>query len=151
MLFQMFLALNLLFLLFSTFVSLSNFDKSRSAIKLLVGKPSKSLSFSKLTSAARNIYSRPHFNLTADAADVHIIFKFLWIDCWSKQEITFHELKQHNFAQCLFSQFSEYNFGKISKRWICELTSMQFKNNANLKNCLSVFDHFAILTLKGLK
>ena len=90
--------LNLLFLLFSTFVSLPNLDKRRSAIKLLVGKPSKSLSFSKLTSAARNVYSRPHCNLTADAADVHIIFKFLWIDCWSKQEITFHELKQHNFA-----------------------------------------------------
>ena len=76
----MFLALNLLFLLFATFASQSSLDKLHSAIKLLVGKHSKSQSFSKLRSVAcalssPNPHLCPHCNLNTDAADVHIIFK----------------------------------------------------------------------------
>ena len=109
MLFWMFLALNLLFLLLQHLPVCQIFTNHALLSNCLLVKLLKLLSFTKLVSVAcalssPNPYSGPHCNLTADAADVHIIFGFLWVDCWSKQEMTFHELKQHNFAKCLFFQ-----------------------------------------------
>ena len=131
MLFQMFLALDLLFLLFATFASLSSLDKSLSAIKLLVGKHFKSQSFSKLRSVARalsspNWHSRPHCNLNAD---VHIIFK-IFVDrllVKTGDDIPWIEIIQF-FSVCFFICEVWIQFGKISKSCFCKLTSMQFKN-----------------------
>ena len=119
----MFFALNFRFRQRDTTASLSNLERSRSLMQLLVGSPVLSPVDNFDISVARpgrseNPYSRPHCSFTASAAEAHInltiSFETSDDNCGAGIPCIF--TSKFDKVLVLPSQSSSYNFGGICNK-----------------------------------
>ena len=120
---------------FCSFASLLNLNKSLTVTRLFVGSPSNLLTAIiersvALFSASEKPYSLPHCNLTAEAAEMHILSTFLFYRSLESVGVDMPWIETMNLLN-IFTLFAFKSAGsliRIRRRSAWILISTQFRN-----------------------